>query len=313
MAGFTTWAFRQMLRRCGGVGLPFTEMISARGFARLDRQAALPDRLDGIADEPRPLGVQIWDNAPELLARIGRTLVEQHRVSVIDINFGCPAARIAQKARSGSYLLGDPLHVGRIVQHVVDACAPTPVTAKVRLGPCQDRITVLEVARAVESAGAAALIVHGRTAADFFRGRADWTWIARVKDAVHRMPIIGNGDLRSGQDAVRAWHSSGVDGLMVGRALLHRPWLGRQMAAAMAGAPIPDAPKPDEQRRMVLEHFDLVLQQFGAEKGTMLMRKFACCYAKGHPGARRFRAQVATVRSPDQLRQVVRDWFPSTT
>jgi len=171
MAGFTNYAFRQMIRRFGGVGLPATEMVSARGFVHIDlRTGELPDRLWGVKDEPRPLAVQIWDNHPETLAAVGRRLVEELQVSVIDINFGCPVRDVSQKAESGSYLLRYPDRVGRIVERVAAACAPTPVTAKIRLGCTRDSINAIDVAQAVEAAGGAAVTVHGRTAADLYRG-----------------------------------------------------------------------------------------------------------------------------------------------
>ena len=135
MAGFTNYAFRQIVRQYGGVGLLATEFISARAFAWLERELdSYPDRLWGVKDEPRPLAVQIWDNDPSTMARVGARLVEEFRVSVVDINFGCPVRRVIKDAHSGSYLLREPQKIGRIVQHVVEACAPTPVTAKIRLG-----------------------------------------------------------------------------------------------------------------------------------------------------------------------------------
>ena len=173
MAGFTNYAFRQMVRDYGGAGLQATEMISARGFAWMDQEAEHPDRLWGVAEEARPLAVQIWDNQPEIMAQVGRRLVEEFHVSVVDINFGCPVKQVTQRAKSGSYLLSTPDRMGLIIEQVVQACAPTPVTAKIRLGCTRDRINANDIAQVVEGAGAAALTVHGRTAQDFFKCTAD--------------------------------------------------------------------------------------------------------------------------------------------
>ena len=175
MAGFTNYAFRQVVREFGGAGLQATEMVNARGFVWMDeQQAEHPDRLWGVRDEARPLAVQIWDNEPETLAKVGRRLAEEYRVSVVDINFGCPVKQVTEKAHSGSYLLRFPDRVGAIIERVVQACAPVPVTAKIRLGCTRDRINAIDVAQVVEGAGAAALTVHGRTAQDFFKGSAEF-------------------------------------------------------------------------------------------------------------------------------------------
>ena len=206
MAGFTNYAYRQIVRHFGGVGLLATEMVSARSFAWMDRsRRAFPDRLWGVADEPRPLAVQIWDNDPETLARVGRSLAEEFHVSVVDLNFGCPVKQVTQDAQSGSYLLRDPRRMAAIISRVVDACHPVPVTAKIRLGCSRSQVNATEVAQVVEEAGAAALTVHGRTAQDFFRGQADWERIAEVKPYLKKIPLIGNGDLQSADDVVAAF------------------------------------------------------------------------------------------------------------
>jgi tRNA-dihydrouridine synthase B len=311
MAGFTNYAYRQIVRGLGGVGLPATEMISARGFMHLDaRSHELPDRLWGVKDEPRPLAVQIWDNDPETLAAVGQRLAREFAVSVVDINFGCPAGDVAQKAKSGSYLLRDPDQIGRIVQRVVDACRPTTVTAKIRLGCSRDRLTAIEVAQAVESAGGAALTVHGRTGEEFFRGTADWESIARIKPHLKSIPLIGNGDLRTAQAVVEAFSRYGVDGVMIGRAGLGQPWLFAQAAAALCGRPTRPEPTLAEQKRMILDHFRLVLERFGAQRGTILMRRFACCYAQGRAGARAFRGAIATAATPGDFLAIVKRHFP---
>ena len=146
MAGFTNYAYREMIRRLGGVGLPATEMFSARGFLGVDARGGEPiERLWGVLDEPRPLAVQIWDNHPDTLSAVGSRLAHEYRVSVVDINFGCPVRDVSEKAQSGSYLLRYPDRIGRIVASVAMACAPVPVTAKIRLGATRDTINAIDV------------------------------------------------------------------------------------------------------------------------------------------------------------------------
>ncbi|MGI9456900.1 MAG: tRNA dihydrouridine synthase DusB [Aeoliella sp.] len=311
MAGFTNYPFRQIVRGFGGAGLLATEMVNAKGFVWLDQnEATHPDRLWGVVDEPRPLAVQIWDNDPETLAKVGARLANEYRVSVVDINFGCPVRQVTQKAHSGSYLLSQPDRMGAIIEQVARACSPTPVTAKIRLGCTRDRINAIDIAQVVEHAGAAALTVHGRTAADMFKGEADWDCISSIKPYLRRIPLIGNGDLDTPEKVVEAFRRYDVDGVMIARACLNKPWLFAQAAAALRGEPIPAEPTLAEQCALMQHHYDLVCERFGPVKGTVLMRKYACCYAQGRPGARDFRKHVAKVASPAEFCEVVERWFP---
>ena len=312
MAGFTDYAYRQMVRRFGGAGLLVTEMVSARAMVEIDaRGDGLPTRLWGVQEEPRPLAVQIWDNDPGALAAVGTRLAGEFGASVIDVNFGCPVRRVAEKARSGSYLLRWPERVGAIVGRVVRACDPVPVTAKIRLGLAPGSINAIEVARAIEEAGGAAVTVHGRTAQAMLHGRADWDRIAEIKPQLERIPLIGNGDLRTPQSVVAALRNYGVDGVMIGRAALGRPWLFRQARAALAGRPVPADPTLDEQQRLLLDHYRLLVEQHGERLGAILMRKHACQYVQGRRGARAFRAKVSQVDTPQQFVAVVERHFPS--
>jgi tRNA-dihydrouridine synthase B len=240
-------------------------------------------------------------------------LVDEYRVSVVDINFGCPVRQVTEKAHSGSYLLKFPDRVGAIVERLVKACAPTPVTAKIRLGCTRDNVNAVEVARVVEQAGGAALTVHGRTAQDFFKGSADWEQIAAIKPHLRNIPLIGNGDLDSAEKVVEAFRRYDVDGVMIARACLGRPWLFLQAAAALRGEPVPPDPTLEQQRDCMLRHYERVVRRFGDEKGTMLMRKYACCYAAGQRGARQFRSHVARVNSAEEFRDVVRRYFPRSS
>jgi len=311
MAGYTNYAFRQIVREYGGSGLQATEMVNARGFVWLDEHdCEHPDRLWGVKDEARPLAVQIWDNDPEIMAKVGIRLAKEYEVSVVDINFGCPVKQVTEKAHSGSYLLRDPERMYAIISRLVEACYPTPVTAKIRLGCTRKTMNHVEIAKTVERAGASALTVHGRTAEDFFRGSADWDRIAEIKEHLEKIPLIGNGDLQTPEQVVHAFKHYKVDGVMIARAALGRPWLFAQSAAALAGQPIPPEPTLDQQRECMLRHYDLVVERFGSHKGTMLMRKFACCYAQSKFGARHFRTHVVRVESQEEFYQVVEKYFP---
>ncbi|MCL2118480.1 MAG: tRNA dihydrouridine synthase DusB [Planctomycetaceae bacterium] len=312
MAGFTNLAYREILRLFGGVGLIATEMVSARSFVYKEAHSEdAPSRLWGIRGEARPLAVQIWDNQPETLAYFAEMLARDYQPSVIDLNFGCPAPAIAKNSASGSWLLKTPDKVGDIVGQVVRAAAPIPVTAKIRLGWTHDTINARDVAQAVESAGGAALTVHGRTAQDMYRGTANWDEIARIKPRLRRIPLIGNGDITTSEQAVEYLQRYPVDGVMIGRAGLEKPWLFRQIAELLTGGSMSPEPTPVEQRNLLLRHFDLVCRQVGTDKAVILMRKYAPCYAKGKPGARQFRTAICAVKTETEFRQVVSQWFPT--
>ena len=310
MAGFTNIAHRELLRFHGGVDLIATEMVSARSFVELDkRNVEHPSRLWGVREEPRPLAVQIWDNDPNSLSEFARRLAFDFRVSVIDLNFGCPAKQIAGRCASGASLLQFPERIGDIVQRVVRAASPIPVTAKIRLGGTQDTINAVDVAQAVESAGAAALTVHGRTAADMYRGTADWNEIAKIKPKLQHIPLIGNGDIRTVDDALFRLRNFPVDGIMIGRGGIERPWLFRQVAQALRGESIDKEPTSAILRELIERHYALIEQRFDEKLAAILMRKYACRYSTGRPGARTFRNAICSASDKTEFFRILEEFL----
>lgn len=306
MAGYTNYAHRELLRMLGGVDLIATEMVSARSFIELEtRGFAQPTRLWGVREEPGPLCVQIWDNIPETLAEFARRLAFDFKVAAIDLNFGCPAKQIAGRSASGSYLLQFPEKIGDIVQKVVQAAAPVPVTAKIRLGRTRDTINAVDVAQAVEAAGAAALTVHGRTASEMYSGKANWTEIAAIKPKLKRIPLIGNGDIRTVDDALLRLRNAPVDGIMIGRGGIDRPWLFRQIAQALKGEAVDPEPSSSALRDLIRRHYALLKRQFDDNIVMILMRKHVCHYAAGRPGSRQFRNAISTAKDEAAFFQLI--------
>jgi len=310
MAGYTNWAFRQLVRGLGGVGLVTTEMVCARGLVEQTRRGGrLPEQLWGVAEEPRPVAVQLWGGEVGVLAEAAGWVAEHLKPSVIDLNFGCPAPTIRVRAGGGAALLAEPGLIGRIVEAVVQAAAPVPVSGKIRLGVSSRQINALEVARTIKQAGASGITIHGRTADQMFRGRADWQAIARIKQEVKDLPVIGNGDVRSAADLLAAFAQHRVDGVMIGRAALGRPWIFRQAAALLAGQHAENEPPTSQQGRVLLEHFRLACEQFGPQRATVVMRRHACCYGQGLRGARGFRTRISRAAGPEEFVTVVREFF----
>jgi tRNA-dihydrouridine synthase B len=306
VAGFTDAIFRGIVRHFGGCGLIFTEMVSAGGW--IDGSMP-PDRLAGVEDEPRPLGVQLWDRDPDLIFEAARRLAAM-RVSVVDLNFGCPKKRIMGKHAAGATLMRDPATVGRLVAAAVRGAGAVPVTAKIRLGPSLAARTAIEVAAAAEANGAVAVTVHGRTADEHYGVPCRYDLIAEVVRAV-TIPVVANGDVRDAASALHALRASGAAGVMVARECLTRPWVFREITAALRGEPIPPPPSLAEQRAMLLNHHAAMVAREGDRWGTVTMRKFAVRYLTAIPGARPFRDAIARAEDGGEFRAIVERFFPA--
>jgi tRNA-dihydrouridine synthase B len=306
IAGFTDAIFRDVVRHFGGCGLLFTEMVSSNEWIEGHNE---PERLRGVAAEARPLGVQIWGREPAFIMEAAARLADLC-VSVIDLNFGCPKRRIMGKHAAGATLLRDPATIGSLVAAAVRGARGTPVTAKIRLGPSLELRTAPEVARSAEANGAAAITVHGRTADQHYGIPCHLDEIAEVVRAVS-IPVIANGDVNDASAALRTLRLTGAAGVMVAREALTRPWIFREIAAALRGEPIPPAPSLAEQRAMLLHHHAAMVAREGDRWGTVLMRKFAVRYLAGVRGTRAFRDAVTRAESAREFRGTVEQWFPS--
>jgi len=306
IAGFTDVIFRGLVRDFGGCGLLFTEMVSAGGW--IDGRMP-PQRLRGVEAEARPLGVQLWDREERMIEEAARRLADLD-ISVIDLNFGCPKKRIMGKHAAGAELLRDPATVGRLVAAAVRGAGATPVTAKIRLGPCLELRTATAVARSIADNGAGAVTVHGRTADQGYGVPCHREMIAEVVASVD-IPVIANGDVSDAAAAVATVRETGAAGVMVARAALNRPWVFREIAAALRGEAIPAPPTLAEQRRLLLAHHAAMVERDGDPHGTILMRKFAGRYLAGVTGGRTFRDKITRAENSADFRTIVECYFPS--
>jgi len=305
IAGFTDAIFRRIVRDLGGCGLVFTEMVGAGTWMLSSRTC--PERLEGVEDEVRPLGVQIWDRDPDMIYAAAQRLAAME-VSVIDLNFACPKKRIMGSHTAGAALLRDPGTVGALVRAAVRGAGHVPVTAKIRLGPSAAKTTARDVARAAEDNGAVAVTVHGRSADQNYDTPCDFEAIAEVVRAV-RIPVIANGDIRDADSAVNALRTTGAAGVMVARAALTRPWVFREITAALRREPIPAAPTTEEQTALLLRHHSAMVQRYGDPWGTIFMRKFACRYLQAVRGTRAFRDAISRAADAADFRHIVRHHF----
>ncbi len=265
MAGVTDAPMRNLCRHFGA-SMCYGEMTAAD---RADAERAKFQRRLHDAAEPRPWIVQLAGAEPEVLAEGARDHVAMG-ADIIDINMGCPAKKVRKKA-CGSALMGDPALVRDIFAAVTEA-VDVPVTVKMRTGLNRGSRNAVELAQLAEDAGLAAVAIHGRTRADMYKGEAEYATIRTLKQAVG-IPVIANGDIRSPADALRVLEATDADGLMIGRAALGRPWLFREVRAALAGLPIPDAPGQQELLPWVHQHARAVDAHYGVRLGLKVFRK----------------------------------------
>lgn len=301
MAGVTDLPFRRLCRRMGA-GLAVSEMTAAD--PRLWHTSKSRLRLEH-AGEPSPVAVQIAGDDPVQLAAAARHCVA-HGAQIVDINMGCPAKKVCRRD-AGSALLRDEPRVAAILAAVV-AAVPVPVTLKIRTGFARDQRNAVRIARLAEAAGIAALSVHGRTREDHFAGAAEHDTVAEVKAAV-RMPVLANGDIVNVDDARRVLRQTGVDGLMIGRGALGRPWIFGELRGAFAGCTARH-PGDVDVGTTLLEHLDALYAFYGEAHGVRVARKHIQWYCREHSGVEMFWRQVREIDDATVQRRCVEQFLP---
>ena len=296
MAGVTNAPFRRLCRRFGA-GLYVSEMISARALCEGSDKTA---RIAGFATDESPRSLQLAGVDPYYVSEAVRRLVADDGVDHIDLNFGCPVRKVTRHGGGGALPFKRRLFAS-VVTAAVEAAGPVPVTVKLRVGVDEDHITYLDAGRIAEDSGVGAVALHGRTVAQLYSGKADWSTIARLKDKVQSIPVLGNGDIWEAQDAIAMMSETGCDGVVVGRGCLGRPWLFGQLAAALRGEPIPDPPSTAEVTPIMAEHAALLVEWFGEHKGIREFRKHTAWYVKGYPVGGGMRGRLGRIESLDHL------------
>lgn len=294
MAGTTDLAFRLLCRQ-QGCELAYTEMVSVKALS-FDNQKT-KDLLT-IDEREELAAVQLFGSEPELLAEMAEK-IDNPRIAFFDVNMGCPVPKIVNNGE-GSALMRQPERVGAIVAAMAKRLKK-PVTVKIRKGFDNDHINAVEIAKIAEAAGAAAIAVHGRTARQYYSGQADWDIIRQVKAAV-KIPVIGNGDIFSGQAAVQMLEQTGCDGLMVARGAEGNPWIFAEIKSALAGEPY-RAPTLAERKAMIFEHLQLALDQKGEFAAMQEMKKHLLWYTKGLAGAAALRRELMEMKDPQTVRE----------
>jgi tRNA-dihydrouridine synthase B len=299
MEGVTDTSFRYICKKFGA-DMMYTEFVSSDGLIRDARSSVA--KLE-IFEYERPIGIQIYGHIPEAMVQAAR-LAEEAVPSLIDINFGCPVNKIANRG-AGSGMMKFPDKMVEITRQIVNA-VKIPVTVKTRLGWDENSKIIVELAERLQDVGIAALTIHGRTRTQLYKGKADWRLIGEVKNNPRMfIPIIGNGDISSPEDAKEAFDKFGVDGVMIGRATFGRPWIFKEIKYYLSSGEKMEELSLEEKKELAINHLKKSIEVKGERKGVLEMRRHLSAYFKAIPHFRETRRRLVTEDNPDELIKII--------
>lgn len=303
MAGISNSAYRRIVKEMG-CGLIYAEMVSDKAITYGNGKTI--DMLY-MEEEERPIAQQIFGSDVDSFVIAAKYIYEHMHPDIIDINMGCPVPKVAVRAQAGSALLKNPDKIYDIVSNVVKS-VPVPITVKIRSGWDSNHINAVEVAQICEKAGASAIAIHPRTRSQGYSGKADWSIIRLVKEAVS-IPVIGNGDIKSCYDAKRMLDETGCDAVMIGRGVLGNPWLIRDTVNYLETGEEPMVVSAVDKIAMMKRHFTMLIEQKSEHVAILEIRSHAAWYLKGIPGTSELKNQVFKIESKDDFIKCVDDFL----
>ena len=302
MAGVTNYPFRALCRRFGA-GLYVGEMVNARPLVE-SRNAAI--KLTSFGPDETPRSLQLMGNEPRWIGEAVALLVGEERVDHLDLNFGCPVPKVTRRG-GGAAVPARAALLAAIIRAAVQAAGPVPITVKTRLGVDEEHLSYLEAGRIAEGEGCAGMTLHARTAAQLYDGQARWEAIGELKASLATMPLFGNGDIWQADDAVRMIAATGCDGVSIGRGCLGRPWLFRDLAAALSGREPEPPPTFGEVADTMLEHATMLGEWLGERSAMFSFRKQAGWYTRGFRASAELRERLMKVTALAELAAVLAD------
>ena len=303
MAGVTDLPFRLLCKE-QGAGLIYTEMVSAKGIYYNNKNT---ESLLCVEEKERPVALQLFGEDPYIMSEMAKR-IEERNFDILDINMGCPVPKVVNNGE-GSALLKNPKRVGEIVEAISKAIQK-PVTVKIRKGFSAEEANAPEIAKIAQESGAAAVAVHGRTREQYYSGKADWDIIRQVKEAVH-IPVIGNGDVFTPQDAKRMMEETSCDGIMIARGAQGNPWIFKQVEHYLNTGELLAKPSIEEVVQMMLRHANAQLAFKGEYIGMREMRKHVAWYTVGYPHSAKLRGDINTVESVAELEDLMHRYMDS--
>lgn len=303
MAGISNSAFREIARR-HGAGLTYAEMVSDKGLLYDNKKTK--SLLYG-SEEERPYAQQIFGGELESLVKAAKYVNDYTNADIIDLNMGCPVPKVSVKSQAGSALLKDPKRIYKIVKEIKKVITK-PLTVKIRSGWDSDSVNAVEIAKMAEKGGADAIIVHGRTRHQMYRGNVDLEIIKKVKETV-KIPVIGNGDIVDGKSAKKMLEETKVDGIMIGRAALGNPWVFKEITYYLKTGKNLPRPTPKEIKQVLINHFERLIEIKGEHLATLEIRGQGPYYFKGLKDATKIRPLLARVKDKEEFYLIVNNYF----